>query len=86
MRGTPAFSRTLTVIAVALLTFDGAALAALGLVSGRTMLVLVGLVFFLSAGIVMLYWRWYSRTLRAIAAERATLAEEANTLQDVQSL
>jgi len=50
------------------------------------MLVLVGLVFFLSAGIVMLYWRWYSRTLRAIAAERATLAEEANTLQDVQSL
>jgi hypothetical protein len=78
---TPAASRTLTIIAATVLGFDGAALVALGLWSGRMMLVLVGLVFFLSALVVLLSWRWYRRRLADIAAARRALGEEAREMQ-----
>jgi hypothetical protein len=78
--------RTLTIISIGFLTFDGAALAGFGFVSGRPMLVVMGSVFLVSAGIVLLYWRWYRHTLEAILAERAVLAEEARRMRnDVQA-
>jgi len=77
----PVLSRTLTVIAAALLAFDGAALAALGLWGGRPLLALIGLVFFVSSGLVMLYWRWYRKRLEDIAGARRALANEARDLQ-----
>jgi hypothetical protein len=45
------------------------------------MLVAVGLVFFVSAGLVMLYWRWYRRRLRDIAVERGALSEDVREMR-----
>jgi hypothetical protein len=77
----PLISRTLTFVAAAVLAFDGVALAALGFWSGRIMLALIGVVFFISSGLVLLYWRWYRRRLEDIAAARRALGEEARELQ-----
>ena len=78
---TPAASRTLTLIAATVLGFDGAALIGLGLWSGRTLLALVGLVFFVSAVVVLLSWRWYRRRLSDIAEARRALGHEAREMQ-----
>jgi membrane protein implicated in regulation of membrane protease activity len=75
-------SRTLTIIAVAFLTFDGAALAVLGVVIRRPMFVAMGSVFFVSAVIVLMYWRWYRRTLETIQSERRLLADEARQMRN----
>jgi uncharacterized membrane protein len=77
----PQFTRTLTVVAAAVLAFDGAALAGLGVWTHRLVLLPVGLVFFLSAGLVLLYWRWYRRRVDDIAVARRALADEARELQ-----
>lgn len=77
MHVSPALSRTLTAVAVGFLTFDGAALAGLGFLSGRMILVPVGAAFFVAAGVILLYWRSHRRSLQEIAAERAALGEEA---------
>jgi hypothetical protein len=77
----PAIARTLTIVAAAVLGFDGAALAALGWWSGRMMLMLIGMVCFISSGLVLLYWRWYQRRLADIAAARRALGDEARELQ-----
>ena len=77
----PLVSRTLTIVAAAVLAFDGAALAGLGWWSGRLMLLLIGLVCFVSSGLVILYWRWYQRRLADIAAARRELADEARELR-----
>jgi hypothetical protein len=45
------------------------------------MLVLVGLVFFVSSGLVLLYWRWYRRRLDDITAARRALGDEAREMQ-----
>lgn len=79
----PLISRTLTFVAAAVLAFDGAALASLGFWSGRIMLALIGVVFFISSGLVLLYWRWYRRRLEDIASARRALGEEARELQRV---
>ncbi|MGH7509969.1 MAG: hypothetical protein ACREMZ_10910 [Gemmatimonadales bacterium] len=76
-------SRTLTVVAAAVLAFDGVALAGLGLWTDRLVLVLVGVVFFVSSGLVLLYWRWYRRRLDDIAAARRALGQE---VRDMRSL
>ena len=81
MTGSPAVSRTLTVLAIGFLTFDGAALAGIGLMSGRLVLLLIGVAFFLSAGLVLLYWRWHLRRLEEIAAERRALAKDAREMR-----
>ena len=78
---TPAGSRTLTIIAAVVLGFDGVVLMGLGLWSGRTMLALVGLVFFGSAVVVLLSWRWYRRRLADIASARRSLGDEAREMQ-----
>ena len=77
----PAASRTLTIVAAAVLAFDGAALLGFGVWSGRMMLVLVGVVFFVSALLVLLSWRWYRRRLADITAARRALGEEARAMQ-----
>ncbi|MFL5403610.1 MAG: hypothetical protein ACJ8BF_12405 [Gemmatimonadales bacterium] len=76
----PLASRSLTIAAGVILAFDGAALLGLGLWSGRAVLVLVGLVLFLSAGLVLLSWRWYRRRMDDIAAARRVLGEEAGEI------
>ncbi|HMH55253.1 MAG TPA: hypothetical protein VK535_03245 [Gemmatimonadales bacterium] len=77
----PTASRTLTMVAAAVLAFDGAALLGFGAWSGRVMLVLVGAVFFLSALLVLLSWSWYRRRLADIAAARRALSDEALEMQ-----
>jgi membrane protein implicated in regulation of membrane protease activity len=81
MIGSPVLSRALTLVAVGFLTFDGAALAGIGLMSGRTMLVAMGFVFFVSAGLVLLYWRWHRRRLLDIASEHGALSEDVREMQ-----
>jgi hypothetical protein len=77
----PVAVRTLTIVAVVALGFDGAALLALGVWSGRLMLILVGAVFFLSALLVLLSWRWYRRRLEDISVARHALGEDARQMQ-----
>jgi uncharacterized membrane protein len=79
----PQLARTLTVVASAVLAFDGAALAGLGIWTHRLILIPVGAVFFISAGVVLLYWRWYRRRLEDIAATRQSLAEDAREMRRV---
>ena len=74
-------SRTLTLVAAAVLAFDGAALAGLGYMTGRAVLVPVGLAFFVASGLILLYWRWYRRKLDDILAARRALSEEAREMQ-----
>jgi hypothetical protein len=71
----------LTIVAASVLAFDGTALAALGWWSGRMILVVLGVVCFASAGLVVLYWRWYRRRLDDIAQLRRGLAEETRELR-----
>lgn len=77
----PAVSRILTIVAAAVLAFDGAALALLGFWSDRLVLGLVGVVFFVSSGLVLLYWRWYRRRLADIATARRALGDEAQEMR-----
>ena len=77
----PAVSRILTIVAAAVLAFDGAALALLGFWSDRLVLGLVGVVFFVSSGLVLLYWRWYRRRLADIATARRVLGDEAQEMR-----
>ena len=78
----PAVSRTLTLVAAAVLAFDGAALAGLGYMTGRAVLVPVGLAFFVASGLILLYWRWYRRKLDDILAVRRALSDEARALRE----
>jgi hypothetical protein len=63
------------------LAFDGAALTGFGWWSGRVLVALVGLVFFISSGLVLLYWRWQRRRLDDIAVARRALQHEAREIQ-----
>jgi uncharacterized membrane protein len=78
----PVVSRTLTLVAAAVLAFDGAALAGLGYLTERTVLIPVGLVFLVSSGLILLYGRWYGRRLEDIRAARRMLSEEARALRE----
>ena len=74
-------SRTLTIVAIAFLTFDGAALTALGFLTGRVLLVPIGLAFFVAAGMILLYWRWYRRRRQEIANTRRAMSDELREIQ-----
>jgi hypothetical protein len=76
-------ARGLTVAAAVVLGFDGVVLLALGVISRRPMLALIGLVFFIGAGLVLLSWRWYRRRLEDIATARQALRDDALDLQRV---
>ncbi|HEY8195848.1 MAG TPA: hypothetical protein VIG04_02625 [Gemmatimonadales bacterium] len=79
----PKVGSTLTLVAAAVLAFDGLALAGLGYMSGRVVLIPVGLVFFVSSGLLLLYRRWYRRRLEDILAARRALSEEARALREI---
>jgi hypothetical protein len=73
--------RGLTLLAAAFLGFDGAALMALGVWSGRWWLVIGGSVLFFGAGLVLLYGRRQQRRLAEIAAARQDLRDETEALR-----
>jgi uncharacterized membrane protein len=81
LSGAPLVSRTLTIVAIAFLTFDGAALTALGFLTGRVLLVPIGLAFFVAAGMILLYWRWYRRRRQEIADTRRAMSDELREIQ-----
>jgi membrane protein implicated in regulation of membrane protease activity len=76
-------SRTLTIVAAGFLGFDGTTLLGLGLWAGRASLVVVGLVLFLSSGLVLLYWRRYRRQVEEIAADQRALRQEVKELRNL---
>jgi hypothetical protein len=77
----PLALRWLTLFAAGFLAFDGAALLALGIWSGRSALLVGGSVLFLSSGIVLLVWRQHLRRLDQIAEARRELRDEAEELR-----
>jgi len=68
-------------LAGTLLAFDGAALVVLGWLSHRALLIILGLICFLSAALLTFYWRWYRRRLQDISSLRAGLRDEARELR-----
>ena len=81
MAASPLALRWLTLFTAGFLAFDGAALLALGIWSGRTPLLVGGSVLFLSSGIVLLVWRQHLRRLDRIAEARRELRDEAEELR-----
>ena len=81
MAASPLALRWLTLFAAGFLAFDGAALLALGIWSGRTALLVGGSVLFLSSGLVLLVWRQHLRRLDQIAEARRELRDEAEELR-----
>jgi hypothetical protein len=77
----PLALRWLTLLAAGFLAFDGAALLALGIWSGRSALLVGGSVLFLSSGIVLRVWRQHLRRLDQIAEARRELRDEAEELR-----
>jgi hypothetical protein len=68
-------------LAAAVLAFDGVALTFMGWWGGRPVLALVGIVFVIASGLVLLSWRWYRRRLDDLAVARRGLSEEAREIQ-----
>jgi hypothetical protein len=79
----PLAFRWLTIVAAGFLAFDGTVLTALGVWSGRTALLAVGVVLFLSSGLVLLLWRRHLRRLDEIAEARRELRDEAEELRRI---
>ena len=77
----PLSFRSLTLVAAGFLAFDGAALAGLGIWSGRRGFLLTGAVLFLSAGLVLLFWRRHLRRLDEIDQARRAFRDEAEELR-----
>ena len=77
----PALSRTLTLLAAAVLAFDGVALMLVGWWGRRGAVGVIGAGFFCSSGLVLWYWRWYRRRLQEIASARRELSQEARDMQ-----
>jgi protein-S-isoprenylcysteine O-methyltransferase Ste14 len=83
MARSAAATRALTVAAAVFLGFDGAVLAAVGAWARQFLLLVVGVCLFLSAGLVLYYWRWHQQQLAEIAEARRQLREEAQALRDL---
>lgn len=77
----PLAFRSLTSVAAGFLAFDDAALAGLGIWSGRRAFLVTGAVLFLSAGLVLLFWRRHLRRLEEIDEARRDLRDEAEELR-----
>jgi membrane protein implicated in regulation of membrane protease activity len=77
----PLAFRSLTLVAAGFLAFDGAALAGLGIWSGRPAFLVTGVVLFLSSGLVLLVWRRHLRRLDEINEARRDLRDEAKELR-----
>jgi len=77
----PLAFRSLTLVAAGFLAFDGAALAGLGIWSGRRAFLVAGGVLFLSSGLVLLFGRRHLRRLDEIDEARRDLRNEAEELR-----
>jgi membrane protein implicated in regulation of membrane protease activity len=77
----PLAFRSLTLVAAGFLALDGAALAGLGIWSGRGAFVVAGVLLFLSSGLVLLFWRRHLRRLDEIGEARQDLRDEAEELR-----
>jgi membrane protein implicated in regulation of membrane protease activity len=77
----PLAFRSLTLVAVGFLAFDGAALAGLGIWSGRHGFLVTGVVLFVCSGLVLLFWRRHLRRLDEIDEARRDLRDEAEALR-----
>ena len=77
----PLAFRSLTLVTAGFLAFDGAALAGLGIWSGRPAFLVTGFVLFLSSGLVLLVWRRHLRRLDEIDEARRDLRDEAEQLR-----
>jgi len=80
MTARPGLSRLLSLAAAVVLAFDGAVLAGLGLWSHRPLVVVIGVVLFVAAGVVLVAWRGHVRRLEEIAAARRDLRDEARAI------
>ena len=81
MASTPLALRWLTIFAAGFLAFDGAALLALGVWSGRAGLLVVGAVLFVSSGLMLVVWRRHLRRLDQVSEARRELRDEAEELR-----
>lgn len=81
MAASPLALRWLTLVAAGFLAFDGAALMALGLWSGRTALLVAGSVLFLSSGVVLLVWQRHLSRLDQIREARRELRDQAEEMR-----
>lgn len=77
----PLAFRSLTLVAAGFVAFDGAALMALGLWSGRRAYLVAGVALFLSSGLVLFLWRRHLHRLDEIAETRRNLRDEAEDLR-----
>jgi membrane protein implicated in regulation of membrane protease activity len=77
----PGAFRSLTLVAAGFLAFDGAALAGLGIWSGRGGFLVTGIVLLFSSGLVLLFWRRHLRRLDEIGEARRDLRDEAEELR-----
>jgi membrane protein implicated in regulation of membrane protease activity len=77
----PLALRSLTFVAAGFLAFDGAALAGLGIWSARPAFLVIGVVLFLSSGLVLLVWRRHLRRIDEIDEARRDLRDEAEELR-----
>ena len=77
----PLAFRSLTLAAAAFLAFDGAALMGLGIWSGRSTILVAGVVLSLSSGLVVVFWRRHLRRLEEIDQARRDLRDEAEDLR-----
>ena len=71
----------LTLLAAALLGFDGAVLTGIGFWTGRWVMAAIGVVLFLSSGLVVLAGRHQRRQLDEIAAARRELRDETEGMR-----
>ena len=71
----------LTLVAALLLGFDGAVLAGIGVWTGWWLMAVIGLVLFLSSGLVVIAGRHQRRRLDEIAAARRELRQETEGMR-----
>ncbi|HYK81985.1 MAG TPA: hypothetical protein VEU55_02485 [Gemmatimonadales bacterium] len=76
-------SRALTTFAVGFLLLDGLLLAYGGLSLGRPRLVMWGAVCLAAAGLVILGWRRYRRTMTELERARRELRAEVESIKDL---
>jgi hypothetical protein len=81
MAGSPLAVGGLTLLAAALLGFDGAVLAGIGVWTGRWIMAAIGVVLFLSSGLVVIAGRHQRRRLEEIAAARRELRDETEEIR-----
>jgi membrane protein implicated in regulation of membrane protease activity len=77
----PLAFRTPTLVAAGFLALDGAALAGVGIWSGRSGLLLAGAGLLIASGLVLLFWRRHLQRLQEIANARRELRDDADELR-----